>query len=33
MLDVNGAVTTAGASIIQWPANGGNNQQWQIVQQ
>jgi len=28
---VNGASTTAGAGIIQWPWNGGNNQQWQLT--
>lgn len=30
-LDVNGASTTSGAGIIQWPQNGGNNQQWIIA--
>lgn len=30
-LDVNGASTANGASIIQWPQNGGNNQQWIIT--
>ncbi len=30
-LDVNGASTANGAGIIQWPQNGGNNQQWQIT--
>jgi len=29
-LDVNGASTANGAAIIQWPQNGGNNQQWVI---
>jgi len=30
-LDVNGASTADGASIIQWSCNGGNNQDWQWV--
>jgi hypothetical protein len=30
-LDVNGGSTVNGAGIIQWPQNGGNNQQWQIT--
>jgi len=30
-LDVNGGSTANGAGIIQWPQNGGNNQQWQIT--
>ncbi|OKS85404.1 RICIN domain-containing protein [Mucilaginibacter polytrichastri] len=30
-LDVNGSSTTSGAGIIQWPQNGGNNQQWIIA--
>lgn len=30
-LDVNGGSTANGASVIQWTWNGGNNQQWQIV--
>lgn len=30
-LDVNGAATANGAGIIQWPQNGGNNQQWIIT--
>ncbi|MEP6610785.1 MAG: ricin-type beta-trefoil lectin domain protein [Mucilaginibacter sp.] len=30
-LDVNGASTANGAGIIQWPQNGGNNQQWIIT--
>lgn len=30
-LDVNGASTVNGAGIIQWPQNGGNNQQWIIA--
>ncbi|MFD2116702.1 RICIN domain-containing protein [Paenibacillus yanchengensis] len=31
LLDVNGASTAEGAIIIQWPDNGGLNQQWSIV--
>jgi hypothetical protein len=30
LMDVNGASTTAGATIIQWPSNGGTNQQWTL---
>jgi len=30
-LDVNGGSTANGANIIQWPQNGGNNQQWIIT--
>nr|WP_294941758.1 RICIN domain-containing protein [uncultured Mucilaginibacter sp.] len=30
-LDVNGSSTVDGAGIIQWPQNGGNNQQWIIT--
>jgi len=30
-LDVNQASTANGAAIIQWPQNGGNNQQWAIT--
>ncbi|MEO3406309.1 RICIN domain-containing protein [Mucilaginibacter sp. CAU 1740] len=30
-LDVNGASTANSAGIIQWPQNGGNNQQWIIT--
>jgi hypothetical protein len=30
-LDVNGGSTVNGAGIIQWPQNGGNNQQWVIA--
>lgn len=30
-LDVNGGSTANGAGIIQWPQNGGNNQQWVIA--
>jgi len=30
-LDVNGASTANGASMIQWPQNGNNNQQWIIT--
>jgi O-glycosyl hydrolase len=28
--DVNGGSTSTGATVIQWPWNGGNNQQWQF---
>jgi hypothetical protein len=28
LMDVTGNSTTAGAKIIQWPSNGGNNQEW-----
>ncbi|MGI9034360.1 MAG: RICIN domain-containing protein [Acidimicrobiales bacterium] len=31
LMDVYGASTSAGASVIQWPPNGGANQQWQFV--
>jgi endoglucanase len=31
LVDVNSASTADGASIIQWPSNGGNNQQWQVL--
>jgi hypothetical protein len=31
LVDVYGASTAAGAQVIQWPANGGLNQQWQFV--
>jgi hypothetical protein len=31
VLDVNGASTTDGASVIQWTWSGGTNQQWRIV--
>ncbi len=30
-LDVFGASTANGAKVIQWPANGGRNQQWRMV--
>lgn len=30
-LDVNGSSTANGANIIQWPQNGGNNQQWIVT--
>jgi endoglucanase len=30
-MDVNGGSTASGAGIIQWPQNGGNNQQWAIT--
>ncbi|ACU75106.1 Ricin B lectin [Catenulispora acidiphila DSM 44928] len=29
--DVSGASTSAGASVIQWPANNGANQKWTLV--
>ncbi|WP_030441227.1 RICIN domain-containing protein [Actinoplanes subtropicus] len=32
VVDVNGAATTDGAGVIQWPSHGGANQQWNIVQ-
>jgi hypothetical protein len=28
--DVNGAATSDGAQVVQWAANGGANQQWQL---
>jgi len=31
VMDVNGASTASGAGVIQWPQNGGNNQQWAIT--
>jgi hypothetical protein len=31
VLDVNGASTANGGGIIQWPQNGGNNQQWSVT--
>lgn len=31
LADVQGASTTAGAPVIEWPSNGGANQQWQLV--
>jgi hypothetical protein len=31
LTDVNGQSTTAGASVIEWPPNGGNNQQWRLA--
>ncbi|MEV6942520.1 RICIN domain-containing protein [Streptomyces sp. NPDC051172] len=31
LMDVNGGSTADGASVIQWPSNGGANQQWTIV--
>ncbi|MES2732356.1 MAG: RICIN domain-containing protein [Bacteroidota bacterium] len=31
LADVNGQSTVDGGSLIQWPATGGNNQQWQIL--
>jgi hypothetical protein len=30
VMDVNGASTSAGANIIQWPNNGGTNQEWSL---
>src|SRR5258708_5091277 len=30
-LDVNGASTSDGAVVIQWPSHGGANQQWRFV--
>ncbi|MFD5544934.1 RICIN domain-containing protein, partial [Streptomyces sp. NPDC127079] len=32
LADVYQASTADGASVVQWPANGGTNQQWNIVQ-
>ena len=29
--DVKGHATTTGAPVIQWSANNGTNQQWQLV--
>ncbi len=31
LLDVSGASTSQGAAVVQWPANDGDNQQWQLV--
>ncbi|WP_051941095.1 RICIN domain-containing protein [Phaeacidiphilus oryzae] len=31
MVDVNGQSTSDGAKVIEWPQNGGANQQWQLV--
>jgi hypothetical protein len=31
MLDVNGASTTDGASVIPWPPGTGANQEWQLI--
>ncbi len=31
VLDVNGASSTDGAAIIQWPSTGGTNQQWKLL--
>lgn len=31
LMDVSGGSTADGASVIQWPGNGGANQQWSIV--
>jgi hypothetical protein len=30
-LDVSGGVTGNDAPVIQWPQNGGGNQQWRVV--
>jgi hypothetical protein len=30
VMDVNGASTSAGANVIQWPNNGGFNQEWSL---
>jgi hypothetical protein len=29
--DVKSAATSAGAPVIEWPANNGTNQQWELV--
>jgi alpha-L-fucosidase len=31
VMDVNGASSTDGAGIIQWPSTGGTNQQWKLL--
>ena len=31
LADVSGASKTAGAAVLQWPSNGGANQQWTLV--
>ena len=31
-MDVTGASTSNGAGIIQWPSNGGANQEWTLNQ-
>lgn len=31
VLDVDGASTADGATVIQWPATGGTNQEWQVL--
>ncbi|GAB3890994.1 RICIN domain-containing protein [Kibdelosporangium lantanae] len=31
LMDASGASTTNGGKIIQWPANGGANQQWRVT--
>lgn len=31
LLDVNGASSSDGASVIQWPSNNGWNQQWELI--
>jgi hypothetical protein len=33
VLDVNAKSTANGADIVQWPSNGGTNQQWQLNEQ
>ncbi|MBY0502834.1 MAG: RICIN domain-containing protein [Bryobacteraceae bacterium] len=33
LLDVFGAATTAGARLIQWPSNGGDNQRFRLTQE
>jgi lysophospholipase L1-like esterase len=32
LMDVSGAVTDPGGKVIQWPSNGGANQEWTITQ-
>ncbi len=32
VMDVTGASTSEGADVIQWPNNGGSNQEWSLVQ-
>jgi hypothetical protein len=31
VLDVTGGGTGDGVNIVQWPSNGGNNQQFQLI--
>lgn len=33
LMDVSGASTANGGAIIQWPSNGGANQQWRLARQ